>query len=103
LSAHAHWKLSIQFLCQFFPGSALYEKIKRIEPISKIGFWFKIAAGPSLKLQAYCCMLRILNEAPIPPKGGRPKDIFEMGSKHFGRIGERIKWNQPVVVKILTA
>ena len=46
-----------------------------LEPISKIGFWFKIpsspkgfagtrAAGPSLKPQAYCCMSRILNETP---------------------------------------
>jgi hypothetical protein len=29
------------------------------EPISKIGFWFKIAADPSFIPQAYCCMLRI--------------------------------------------
>jgi hypothetical protein len=35
-----------------------------IESFSKIGFWFKIAAGPSLKPEAYCCMSRILNEAP---------------------------------------
>ena len=46
-----------------------------LEPISKIGFWFKIpsspkgfagtrAAGPSLKPEAYCCMSRILSEAP---------------------------------------
>jgi hypothetical protein len=37
---------------------------KILEPISKIGFWFKIAAGPSLKPEAYGCMSRILNEAP---------------------------------------
>jgi hypothetical protein len=46
-----------------------------LEPISKIGFWFKIAAGPNFpaardfppnqilfvgrKPQAYCCMSRI--------------------------------------------
>jgi len=30
-----------------------------LEPISKIGFWFKIAAGPSFKPEAYCCMSRI--------------------------------------------
>jgi hypothetical protein len=54
--------------------------MKLLEPISKTGFWFKIAAESSLKPEAYCCMSRILNEAPIPPKGGRPKDIFEMGS-----------------------
>ncbi len=46
-----------------------------VEPISKIGFWFKIAAGPSFpakrdfpsdqiafvgrKPEAYCCMSRI--------------------------------------------
>ena len=46
-----------------------------LEPISKIGFWFKIpsspkgfagtrTAGPSFKPEAYCCMSRILSEAP---------------------------------------
>ena len=30
-----------------------------LEAISKIGFWFKIAAGPSFKPQAYGCMSRI--------------------------------------------
>jgi hypothetical protein len=30
-----------------------------IEPISKIGFWFEIAAGLSFKPEAYGCMLRI--------------------------------------------
>jgi len=30
-----------------------------LEPISKIGFWFKIAAGPSFKPQAYWSMSRI--------------------------------------------
>jgi hypothetical protein len=51
------------------------ENRNRLEPISKIEFWFKIAAGPSFpaergfppdpkifvgrKPQAYCCMLRI--------------------------------------------
>jgi hypothetical protein len=37
---------------------------KYLEPISKIGFWFKITAEPSLKPEAYCCMSRILNAAP---------------------------------------
>ncbi len=51
------------------------EKLFFHEHISKIGFWFKIAAGPSFpalldfppdpiifvgrKPEAYCCMLRI--------------------------------------------
>ena len=83
------------------------ERFDLRESISKIGFWFKIpsspkgfagtrAAEPSFpaerdfppdqilfvgrKPEAYCCMSRILNAAPIPPKGGRAKDIFEMGS-----------------------
>ncbi len=30
-----------------------------LEAISKIGFLFKIAAGPSFKPQAYCCISRI--------------------------------------------
>jgi hypothetical protein len=40
-----------------------------LEPISKIGFWFKIAAGLSLKPEAYCCMSRILNAAPTKRLG----------------------------------
>jgi hypothetical protein len=74
---------------------ALFLQSVFIEPISKIGFWFKIpsspkglagtrAAGPSLKPEAYCCMSRILNSGPIKRfirlwRVG-PKDIFEMGS-----------------------
>jgi len=34
-------------------------RLKLLESISIIGFWFKIAAGPSFKPEAYCCMLRI--------------------------------------------
>jgi hypothetical protein len=30
-----------------------------LEVISKIEFWFKIAAGPNFKPEAYCCMSRI--------------------------------------------
>jgi hypothetical protein len=41
----------------------------RLEAISEIGFWFKIAAGLSSKPQAYCCMSRILNEAPTKISG----------------------------------
>jgi len=38
--------------------SEMADRIK-VEPISKIGFWFKIAAEPSFKPEAYCCMSRI--------------------------------------------
>jgi hypothetical protein len=38
----------------------LKKAIKQVsESISKIGFWFKIAAEPSFKPEAYCCMSRI--------------------------------------------
>jgi hypothetical protein len=40
-----------------------------IEATSKKGFWFKFAAEPSLKPQAYSRISRILNEAPTKKLG----------------------------------
>ena len=52
------------FLLSIFHERPLFSKyfetsLVLLEPISKIGFWFKIAAGQSFKPEAYCCMLRI--------------------------------------------
>ena len=52
--------------------------ITKLEPISKIGFWFKIAAGPSLKPQATLAVVEDLKRGTN--KDIEPKDIFEMGS-----------------------
>jgi hypothetical protein len=40
-----------------------------IEAASKLGFWFKVAAGPSLKPQEYISISRILYEAPTKTLG----------------------------------
>jgi len=42
----------------------LNEIHRYFEAISKIGFWFKFEAEPSLKPQAYIGISRIINEAP---------------------------------------
>jgi len=52
--------------------------ITNLEPISIIGFWFKIAAGPSLKPQATLVVVEDLKRGTN--KDIEPKDIFEMGS-----------------------
>jgi hypothetical protein len=53
-----------------------------LEPVSKIGFWFQIAAGPSFKPQVRLRRIEDLKRGTHPAeKGGRPKDIFEMGSR----------------------
>ena len=59
-------------------GPPVCEKFDRkiLEAISKKGFLFKFAAGPSLKPQAYSSISRILNEAPIPPKKAGGKKTF---------------------------
>jgi len=44
--------------------SQINNVMKPREPTSKIRFWFKIAAGPSFKPQAYGSISRIWNEAP---------------------------------------
>jgi len=49
-----------------------------MEPISKLGFWFKIAAGPSFKPQVRLRRIEDLKRGTHPAeKAGRPKDIFE--------------------------
>ncbi len=83
-----------------------------LEPISKIGFWFKIAAGPSFpakrdfpsdqmpfvgrKPQVHLRRIEDLKRSTNPAeKGGRPKDIFEIGSNQLrtrfdnGRLFDR--------------
>jgi hypothetical protein len=49
-----------------------------IEGISKIGFWFKIAAGPGFKPEAYLKYAEDLKRGTN--KDIEPKDIFEMPS-----------------------
>jgi hypothetical protein len=49
-----------------------------LESISKIGFWFKIAAGPSFKLQVRLRRIEDLKRGTN--KDIEPKDIFEIGS-----------------------
>jgi hypothetical protein len=72
-----------------------------LEPVSKIGFWFKIpssprekrgfagtrTAGPSFKPQVRLRRIEDLKRGTNPAeKGGRPKDIFEMGSSFFSHV-----------------
>jgi hypothetical protein len=40
-----------------------------LEAISKIGFWFKVAAGASFNPQEYLSISRIGNEAPTKTLG----------------------------------
>jgi hypothetical protein len=49
-----------------------------LEPISKIGFWFKIAAEPSFKPEVRLRRIEDLKRDTNKDIG--PKDIFEMGS-----------------------
>jgi hypothetical protein len=49
---------------------------KSVAVLSIYLIWFRIAAGPSLKPEAYGCMSRIRNEAPIPPKAGGQKTFL---------------------------
>ena len=56
-----------------------------VEAVSKLGFWFKVAAGPSLKPQAYSSISRILNEAPTKTLG--QKTILKQLLIHFGVCG----------------
>jgi len=67
----------------------------KLEPISKIGFWFKIAAGPSFPalLDSPSDLIRLVGRKPEAywlyvedlkrrtNKDIGPKDIFELGSK----------------------
>jgi hypothetical protein len=50
-----------------------------LEVISKIGFWFKIAAGPSFKPEAYLLYVEDLKRDTN--NDIEPKDIFETASK----------------------
>ena len=42
---------------------------KKLEAISKIGFWFKVVAGESFNPQEYLSISRIGNEAPTKTLG----------------------------------
>jgi|GEM_PF-1833861 hypothetical protein len=83
--------------CLFFGAQGLiYHRLPLIslEPFSKVGFWFKLAAGPSFpalrdfpsdqiffvgrKPQAYCSYVEDLKRDTNKDIG--PKDIFEIGS-----------------------
>ena len=58
-----------------------------LEAISKIGFWFKIAAGRILNRRLL--VVEDLKRGTNPAeKGGRPKDIFEMASNYFRQYVE---------------
>jgi len=66
----------------------LYKRFCRaffyVEPISKIGFWFKIKAGPRFNPQAYFKYSEELKLGPNTEVG--PKDFFEMASrKGYGK------------------
>jgi hypothetical protein len=50
-----------------------------LEAFSKIGFWFKIAAGPGFKPQVRLRRIEDLKRGTN--KDIEPKDIFEMASK----------------------
>jgi hypothetical protein len=50
------------------------------EPISKIGFWFKIAAGQRFKPEVRLRWIEDLKRGTNKDIG--PKDIFEVGSKY---------------------
>jgi hypothetical protein len=52
-----------------------------LEPVSKIGFWFKIAAGPSFKTGGILLYVEDFKRGTNKDIG--PKDIFEMGSREY--------------------
>ncbi len=52
-----------------------------LEAISKIGFWFKVAAGPSVKPEEYHRYFEDFTRGTNKEIG--PKDIFEIASIHL--------------------
>jgi hypothetical protein len=64
-----------------------------LEAISRIGFWFKIAAGPSLKPQEYLSISRICDEAPTKRLGQKTFLRWLLKNVHKGGRNEnRTDW-----------